>query len=432
MDLLPALLFLLIGAALGALAMYVVAQRRDGSVLEEARREVDDARELASAARADAAAAIAKAQALESAGGTEEGRRQRDEAVLRALGPVSERLSRMQQTVSVLERDRVDQYSQLSEQLERAARLDAELLRTTTTLAGSLRDAGRRGAWGEVQLRRVVESAGMLRHVDFDEQVSAGSGRPDLVVWLPGERSIAVDAKVPLAKLLRAHAVVLDGSEAAERERAALLTEHAKALRAHVVALGSRRYQDALPGSPELVVCFVPAESVLADALEADGSLLDDAFAQGVVLASPGTLLAILKGLAVAWRQEALTQNARDLFDESRELYRRLGTLSGHLDKLGSSLKASVEGYNRFVGALQSRVLPSARRISEMHPDVVDKTGAPFQATAAVEVAPREIALGDAASGEQSATAGGTTPNNTTPSLGDDIAADGRTSSATG
>jgi len=382
--LLWAVLLLLVGAALGVLGMLVWGPRREDGALRAALHDAASAREAA-------AAASARAEVLERGVSSEETRRERDEAVLRALGPVAERLARMQQSVSVLERDRVDQYSQLNEQLERAARLDAELLKTTTSLAGSLRDAGRRGAWGEVQLRRVVEAAGMLRHVDFSEQVTAGPGRPDLVIWLPGGKSVAVDAKVPLAKLLEANELPADGSRAALQERARLMGEHAKALRAHVVALGDRRYQDSLPGSPELVVCFVPAESVLADALEADGSLLDDAFARGVVLASPGTLLAILKGLAVTWRQELLTQNARALFEEASELHRRLGTLSGHLDKLGSSLRASVEGYNRFVGAVQSRVLPSVRRIGEMDPAMASSASAPFEGSATLEVAPRPV-----------------------------------------
>lgn len=379
-----AVLILAVGVGLGVLGTLVWGSRRDDAGLRSA---LDDAAD----ARAQAAGALARADALERGLVSDEARRTRDEAMLRALGPVSERLERMQRTVTVLERDRVDQYSQLSEQLERAAQTDADLLRTTSSLAGSLRDSSRRGAWGEVQLRRVVEAAGMLRHVDFDEQVAVGSGRPDLVVWLPGGKSVAVDAKVPLDKLLQAHRVGSEDTPQAARERASLLAEHAKALRGHVMALGDRRYQDSLPGSPELVVCFVPSESVLADALQADGALLDDAFTRGVVLASPGTLLAILKGLAVSWRQELVTQNARELLSEAQELHRRLGTLSGHLDKLGSSLRNSVEGYNRFVGALQSRVLPSVRRIGELDPGLPDTAAVPFDAASPIEAAPRPV-----------------------------------------
>lgn len=379
---LTAAVMLVLGLVLGALLNSVRHTRHDAAALRQAH---DDA----AAAREQAAAASARAEVLEVTAGESQARRTRDEAVLRALGPVSERLASMQRSVSVLERDRVDQYAQLTEQLEQAARTDAELLRTTSSLAGSLQNSSHRGTWGEVQLRRVVEAAGMLRHVDFDEQVRLEAGRPDLVIWLPGGKSVAVDAKAPLDKLLQAHRVPVDGTAATARERAGLLTEHAKALRGHVTALGERRYQDRLPGSPELVICFVPAESVLADALAADGKLLDDAFERGVVLASPGTLLAILKGLAVSWRQELVTQNARALFDEARELHRRLGTLSGHLDKLGSSLRASVEGYNKFIGTLSSRVAPSLRRIGELDPGHPEEAAVPFEATAPVEAAPR-------------------------------------------
>ncbi|MGO1321156.1 MAG: DNA recombination protein RmuC, partial [Galactobacter sp.] len=258
-----ALLLLLVGAGLGVLGTLVFRPMRDDGSLREAR-------DAASAAREQAAAAQARAEALESRTGTEEARRVRDEAVLRALGPVAERLATMQRSVQTLERDRVDQFSQLSEQLQRAAYNDAELLRTTTALSSSLRDNGKRGTWGEVQLRRVVEAAGMLRHVDFDEQVVVESGRPDLVVWLPGGKSVAVDAKVPLDKLLEAHRLENDDTAEAVQERATLLAAHAKALRAHVHALGDRRNQATLPGSPDLVECFLPTDSVLAEALAAD------------------------------------------------------------------------------------------------------------------------------------------------------------------
>jgi DNA recombination protein RmuC len=377
-----AALLLIVGAGLGVLATLVFRPAHSDGALREAR-------DAASAAREQAAAAQARAEALESTQGSEESRRARDEAVLRALGPVAERLTNMQRTVQVLERDRVDQYAQLNEQLQAAAKNDAELLRTTQALSSSLRDNGRRGTWGEVQLRRVVEAAGMLRHVDFDEQVVIESGRPDLVVWLPGGKSVAVDAKVPLDKLLEAQRLSQDDSPAAARQRSELLSAHAKALRAHVVALGDRKYQASLPGSPEIVICFLPTESVLAEALAADGALMDDAFSRGVVLASPSTLLAVLKGLAVTWRQELVTQNARALFDEAQELHRRLTTLSGHVDKLGSSLRASVEGYNKFVGALQSRVAPSLRRINELDPGRPDDAGVPFESGRQIEVAPR-------------------------------------------
>lgn len=296
-------------------------------------------------------------------------REHQDQGVLHALAPVAEQLRQVSAQVSVLERDRVEQFGQLSEQLVQAAQNDSELLRTTNTLAAALGNNAARGTWGETQLRRVVEAAGMLPHVDFSEQLRTAEGlRPDMVVRLPGEKMIVLDAKVPLAAYLKAQQLAGSPDEATRTRAKELMKEHAKALRHHVDALASKSYWSAVDGSPELVVCFLPAESFLADALAADPSLLDHAFAKNVALASPATLLAMLKGLAFAWRQELLTENARELFVRSRELYERLGTMGGHVAKLGASLRGSVERYNAFVGALESRVLPSARRIRDMDP----------------------------------------------------------------
>ncbi|WP_411730995.1 DNA recombination protein RmuC [Paeniglutamicibacter sp.] len=321
-----------------------------------------------------------------------------DQTVLRALAPVAEQLRQVRQQVSTLERDRVEQFGQLSEQLVQAAQNDSELLRTTNSLAAAMGNNAARGTWGEAQLRRVVEAAGMLAHVDFSEQLRTSEGlRPDMVVRLPGNKMIALDSKVPLAAYLKAQE--LSGApDAASRTKAKEhMQEHAKALRRHVDALAAKSYWNAVDGSPELVVCFLPAESFLADALGADPALLDHAFGKNVALASPATLLAMLKGLAFAWRQELLTENARDLFVQSRELYERLGTMGGHVSKLGASLRGSVEKYNAFVGALESRVLPSARRIRDLDPGL----GAEHDPAAAlhglpvIEATPRALGAGE-------------------------------------
>lgn len=289
--------------------------------------------------------------------------------VLQVLSPVAEKLQQVQQQVTVLERDRVEQYGQLSQQLSMAAEQDAAILRTTSSLAGALRNTSARGTWGEVQLRRVVEAAGMLSRVDFNEQVTTSNGqRPDMVITLPGNKSVAVDSKVPLNSYLLAQEIDLLAEPSRAEERRTLLQAHAKALRAHVDDLGSKAYWESLPASPELVVCFLPAESFLAAAVTSDPELLDHAFSKNVALAAPATLLSILKGLSFAWRQELLTDNARALFDESKELYNRLGTLGSHVTRLGASLKSSVERYNAFVGTLESRVLPSVRRIQNLDP----------------------------------------------------------------
>ncbi|GAB4099942.1 DNA recombination protein RmuC [Sinomonas halotolerans] len=387
MVVLVALLALVIGALYGA--------RR------ERQRSAHDAGSLPALqarlaqAEAQVAAAAAERDLLARQNAALTSLDEQENTVLQALAPVAEKLGAVQRQVALLERDRLEQYGQIAEQLKAAQQSDAALLTTTHALTAALANNASRGTWGEVQLRRVVEAAGMLERVDFSEQVTAsgdaGGVRPDLVVSLPGGKQIVVDSKVPLGAYLRAQEHAQDASASGEQERSRLLAEHAKALRSHVDTLGNKKYWDAVGASPELVVCFLPAESFLAEALRTDPGLLDHAFARNVALASPATLLALLKGVAFGWRQELLTENARELFELSQQLYGRLGTMGGHVAKLGSSLKSSVERYNSFVGALETRVLPTARRISALDP------GAPesLPGLAPVEATPRVLSAGE-------------------------------------
>ena len=369
-------------------------------------REAQNAKELAGeSTRAELAVtsrllAGAQAQVAELRERVDEQRRQesQDHSVLQALAPVAEQLRQVRTQVSILERDRVEQFGQLSEQLVQAAVNDTDILRATGSLAASLGNSSARGTWGEVQLRRVVEAAGMLPHVDFTEQLRTSEGlRPDMVVRLPGQKMIVIDSKVPLAAYLRAQELASSHDPAARARAKAAFKDHAKALRSHVDALASKAYWESVPGSPELVVCFLPAESFLADALAADASLLDHAFSKNVALASPATLLAMLKGLAFAWRQDLLTENARELFVQSRELYERLGTLGTHATKLGASLRGSVEKYNALVGTLEARVLPSVRRIRDLDPGLGEEhdPAATLHALPMVEVSPRGLSASE-------------------------------------
>ncbi len=291
-----------------------------------------------------------------------------DSSVLQALGPVSEKLSAVQRQVALLERDRVEQYGQLAEQLREAKDSDARLLATTTSLESALRSNSTRGKWGEVQLRRVVEAAGLLAHVDFDEQVHTatddGAHRPDMVVRLPGGKELVLDAKVPLSSYLHAHDAGPGGGPLAEEH----LARHAKAVKAHVDALAAKKYWTSAHNSPELVICFVPVESILSSALVADPYLLDYAMGKSVVLASPFSLLAILKSIAFSWRQDVLTESAKELFDLSAQLYSRLGVLGEAVAGVGASLKTSVDRYNKLVGTLEARVLPTARKLNSFDP----------------------------------------------------------------
>jgi DNA recombination protein RmuC len=267
-----------------------------------------------------------------------------------------------------------------------AVAASGEALRSqTAALAGALRSSNTRGTWGETQLRRVVEHAGMLARVDFDEQASArspdgGGVRPDLVVRLPGGKQLVVDAKAPLTAFLDASSCEDD----VERRR--LLGAHAKALRGHVDVLAARAYWQAFTPTPEMVVCFVPGDAILAAALDADPGLHEAAMARRVVLASPATLLALLRTVAFTWQQDALSGNARELFEVGKELYSRIGTLGEHSLKLGRTLHRAVEDYNALVGTLERRVLVTARRMNDL-----DLTDEPLPAVPPIESTPRTL-----------------------------------------
>ena len=290
--------------------------------------------------------------------------------ILQALAPVSERLTDMQRTVTELEKQRNEQHGQISQQLRAALESDELLRGTAEQLASALRSNSVRGVWGEVQLRRVVEAAGLIERVDFDvqSQISsdAGVGKPDMVIHLPGGKNIAVDAKVPFTAYLEASKIpfTATGEEAARRE--SLLKQHVVAVRSHIDALGKKSYWDGLAASPELVICFIPSEALISTAIEADPALMDYAFSKKVALASPVTLWSVLKTVAFSWQQDVLTEDAAKLFDVGKELLGRLGAMAKHIDTLGRSITSTVKGYNAFVGSLESRVFPSARKLTEL------------------------------------------------------------------
>ena len=297
---------------------------------------------------------------------------QQDRELAATLAPLAGTLARVEGQVRTLERDRVEQYSRLDEQLT-AARGDSAALRAqTAALSGALRASSSRGSWGEVQLRRVVEHAGMLARVDFTAQAVGarpdGSGvRPDLVVHLPGGKHVVVDAKAPLAAFLEASEA---GGADDGRRQAEAAAAHARAMRAHVDTLAAKEYWTAFDPAPEIVVCFVPGEAFLAAACATDPALLEYAMSRRVVLATPTTLLALLRTVALTWQSDALTGSARELFTVGRELYSRLSTLGSHTGRLGHSLQRAVEDYNALVGTLERRVLVTARRMRDL--DVTD------------------------------------------------------------
>lgn len=392
--LLPILLLLVglvIGAVigyLGALARRTTAHQSDGEQVAEL--------------RAQAAQWQARAEELSSRTQVAEERAERDGSVLRALAPVRSQLEQVGARVESLEKQRAEQHAALAEQLRATALREQDLARSTASLEGALRSRSARGMWGEVELARVLEASGMMRHVDFSEQRTigalvqrrggsagapgsvgsvgsaagegaAGRSRPDVVVHLPGEGYLAVDAKAPMDSYLAATTVQGSGPED-EQRRGQLLEAHARALRGHVDQLAARRYDRALGESPELVVLFVPAEAVLSAALEADPALLEHALGRGVALASPVSLLTLLRTCATAWARTAVNDDARELLELGRTLYERLGTVAGHLDALGGALRRSVTAYNKAVGSMENRLLVTARSLETLGEQVDSPT----------------------------------------------------------
>lgn len=308
--------------------------------------------------------------------------------VLKTLTPVVEHLRSMQTKVDELEKARVRQHTELATQIQHTQRSVEESRKAADTLASVLKNNAVRGAWGETQLRTLVETAGLLNRVDFDVQHSveadSGARRPDMVINLPGGKQMAIDAKVPYNSFMDAQR---EGLEPEIRQR--LMEDHARKVRGHVDVLAQKGYWTGLPVSPEFTVAFIPNEQLLNAALDVDPSLMEHAFGQGIVLATPTNLWSMLKTVAFTWKQEALTEDAQVLFELGQVLYRRILKLAEHVDKLGRSLQRSVKDYNAFTGSLERSVLPAARKLNAADP--VATIPAPKE----VEDVPRALTSGE-------------------------------------
>jgi DNA recombination protein RmuC len=336
MDVVSVLVGLVVGAVLGAAPAWAVASAR---AQERVRRA-----ELAAARAGEFAA--------------------RERSVQAMVEPLTRTLEQVRAEVGAAERARAAGQAAMAEQVLQMRAASEALRGETAQLVTALRAPQVRGRWGETQLRRVVEAAGMLPHVDFVEQLQVstddGALRPDLVVRLAGGKQVVVDSKVAFLGFLEA------AQAPDEATRAARLADHARHVRRHVDQLAAKRYWDQFAPAPEFVVMFVPADAFWHAALDADPALAEYAFDRHVVVATPSTLLALLRTVAYAWKQDALATNAQNVLSLGKELHGRLSTMGGHLTRLGRALEGAASAYNQAVGSLETRVLVSARRFADL------------------------------------------------------------------
>ncbi len=362
---------LLIGLVLGVVATYLVVRAQYTARLtsiEEARGQLETTmKALASDALASSSESflkLAKSQLEQLQQRTTNDLEQRKQAVEHLVAPLKESLTKVDGKLHELEVARTHAYSTLSSQVQQLAETQKELRSETGNLVSALRDRPNvRGRWGEIQLRRVVEMAGMLEYCDFQTQqhVATDDGRlrPDLVVKMPGGGSVVVDAKV-------AGQAYIESLEAKDdASRLLKLHDHARQVRDHVVKLGAKNYWAQFERAPDFVVLFLPGETFLSAALEQDPALLEDSYGNRVLIATPTTLIGLLRTVAYGWRQETIAESAKEVSDLGRELYKRLATLTEHFSKVGDRLQSAVKAYNESVGSFERSVLPGARRLKD-------------------------------------------------------------------
>ena len=376
------ILYLLIGLVVGAVAGYFIGSGRtkaQGSKTFEA-----------DFAAANARAEVLQAQVtqLEAARVEREAKDAKENRLLQELAPVREQLGQMREAVTKMEADRIENLTELRDAIKANLESDELLRKQTQVLSTALSSNSVRGVWGEAQLRRLVELAGLLKHADFDEQATITAGRADMIINLPGGKQLAIDSKVPYNSYQEASQIseLSEGAEKARRD--ALLKEHVKAVRKHIDDLATREYWNALNASPDFVVAFIPSESLLAASLEADPSILEYAFAKNVALASPVSLFSVLKTINYIWRQNVDESQVRQMLRLGKELYERVEVIADKADKLGRSILGSVKDYNAFISSFESRFLVTARKLNNL--DENELSTSTIEEPKAIEETPKE------------------------------------------
>jgi DNA recombination protein RmuC len=362
MDAISLLIGIAVGSLLGVAIGYFLARAKT--------QTAPDLSAQLAAARATETELRVQLVSLQEQIAADKQKSDQENKILVQLAPVKQQLEQMQSVVTQLEKERSTQFASITEQLRNAVETDENLRKQTQTLAQALSSNSLRGVWGEAQLRKLVELAGLIRHADFSEQASisteTGAGRADMVINLPGGKSLAIDSKVPFNSYQEASSIseLATGEELNRRRK--LIEEHVKAMRKHIDDLGNKAYWTGLDSSPDFVVCFVPSESLLSAALEADPAILEYAFKRNVALASPVSLFSVLKTINYIWRQNADESQIRSMIKLGKELYDRVGKVAQVADKLGRSINTTVKDYNSFVSSLESRMLVTARKLNDL------------------------------------------------------------------